>query len=203
MVPVTLAAAGPAMLRLAGEVAVGVRLHGSCTRRYLDAVVVPELRAGMARSGRARDRVEVSCGGFIATGRDDEAVAAMVEWVRQRVAFYPSTPAYWPMLDLQALGDLGRKLNVMTKAGHWDRMAAEISDDDVRLLAAVGTRQDLAKVIDRRSGGLAGAVLVSGGYGVRQDIPRDLLQDIRGIPSVFAGHGGGSGLELSDSRFKT
>jgi alkanesulfonate monooxygenase SsuD/methylene tetrahydromethanopterin reductase-like flavin-dependent oxidoreductase (luciferase family) len=173
------------MLRLAGEVCDGVRLHGFCTRRYLDEVVTRELGAGMARSGRAREEFEISGGGFIATGPDDDAVAKMVEWVRYRVAFYASTPAYWPVLAVHGLDDLGRKLNAMSKAGQWDRMAGEISDDAVRLFAAVGTHKELARAIEERFGGVSDAVALSGGYGVRQDIPPDLIQDVKRIPVRF------------------
>ena len=187
MVPVTIAAVGPGMLRLAGEVCDGVRLHGFCTRRYVDEVVMPELRTGMIRSGRAREHFEIAGGGFIATGPDEASVAKMLEWVRYRVAFYGSTPAYWPVLEVHGLGELGRKLNVMSKAGQWDRMAGEISDDVVRLFAAVATHRDLAGAIEKRFGGVADAVAPSGGYGVRQELPPDLIQDVRRIPSAFAG----------------
>jgi len=186
MVPVTLAAVGPAMLRVAGEVADGVRLHPFCTRRYVDEVVMRELRAGFVRSGRAREQFEISGGGFIATGADDEAVAKMIEWVRYRVAFYGSTPAYWPVLEAHGLGELGRKLNVMSKAGQWDSMAREISDDVVRLFAAVGRHRELAKMVAERFGGVADTVGLSGGYGTRQDIPPDLLQDLQRIPATFS-----------------
>ena len=186
-VPVTIAAVGPGMLRVAGEVCDGVRLHGFCTRRYVDEVVIPELRAGWARGGRTRERFEIAGGGFIATGPDEASVAKMFEWVRTRVAFYGSTPAYWPVLECHGLHDLGRKLNVMSKAGQWDQMSAEISDDVVRLFAAVGTHRDLAGQIERRFGGVADAVTPSGGYGVHQDIPPDLIQDLRRIPAPFTG----------------
>jgi probable F420-dependent oxidoreductase len=187
MVPVTIAAVGPAMLRLAGEVCDGVRLHGFCTRRYLDEAVLPELRAGWARSGRPRAHFEIAGGGFIATGPDEETVSKMFEWVRTRVAFYGSTPAYWPVLEVHGLHDLGRKLNVMSKTGQWEQMSAEISDDVVRLFAVVGTHRELAREIERRFAGVTDAVTLSGGYGVHQDIPPDLIQDIRRIPSAFTG----------------
>ena len=188
MVPVTLAAVGPAMLRLAGESYDGVRLHPFCTRRYLDEVVMRELRTGMMRSGRAREHFEIAGGGFIATGPDEASVAKVVEWVRYRVAFYGSTPAYWPVLAVHGLDELGQKLNVMSKAGKWDEMAGEISDDVLRLFAAVATHRDLAREIERRFGGVSDSVGLSGGYGTRQDIPPDLVQDIRRIPSVFSGY---------------
>jgi probable F420-dependent oxidoreductase len=187
MVPVMIAAVGPGMLRVAGEVCDGVRLHGFCTRRYVDEVVMRELRTGMLRGGRERERFEISGGGFIATGADEASVANMVEWVRYRVAFYASTPAYWPVLEVHGLGDLGRKLNAMSRAGQWDRMAGEIPDDVVRLFAAVGTHREIAREIERRFGGVADSIALSGGYGVRQEIPPDLVQDIRRIPSPFTG----------------
>jgi len=187
MVPVTIAAVGPGMLRVAGERCDGVRLHGFCTRRYLDEVVLPQLGAGLARGGRAREHFQISGGGFIATGPDEAAVATLFEWVRTRVAFYGSTPAYWPVLELHGLGELGRKLNVMSKAGQWDRMPAEISDDVVRLFAAVGTHKELARAVAERFGGAVDAVGVSGGYGMRQDLPPDLVQDLRRVPSRFEG----------------
>jgi probable F420-dependent oxidoreductase len=188
MVPVTIAAVGPAMLRVAGEVCDGVRLHGFCTRRYLDEVVMRELRAGMLKGGRARERFEIAGGGFIATGPDEAAVATMVEWVRARVAFYASTPAYWPVLEVHGLHDLGRKLNVMSKAGQWDRMAAEISDDVVRLFAAIGTHRDIARAVEQRFGGAVDTVSLSGGYGTHQDVPPDVIQDIQRIPGAFTAH---------------
>jgi probable F420-dependent oxidoreductase len=185
MVPVTIAAVGPAMLRVAGELCDGVRLHPFCTRRYIDEVVMRELESGMRKGGRARERFEVSGGGFIATGPDEAAVAKMVEWVRYRVAFYGSTPAYWPVLAAHGLEDLGQRLNAMSKTGQWDQMAAQISDDVLRLFCAAGTHARIAREIERRFGGAVDAVALSGGYGVRQEIPPDLIQDIRRLPTAF------------------
>src|SRR5580700_4104098 len=54
MVPVTIAAVGEAMLRVAGQVADGVRLHPLCSRRYLEEVCLPNVLEGMRRSGRSR-----------------------------------------------------------------------------------------------------------------------------------------------------
>ena len=76
------AAVRPAMLRLAGRVADGVRLHGFCTRAYLDQEVLPNLQQGMERVSRPRRAFEVCGGGFIATGPDQEAVAKRLEWIR-------------------------------------------------------------------------------------------------------------------------
>src|SRR5580704_262012 len=59
MVPITLAAVGPHSLRLAGEVADGVRLHSFCTRRYLAEEIVPRVNEGMTRTERKRKHFEI------------------------------------------------------------------------------------------------------------------------------------------------
>ena len=188
MVPVTIAAVGDYSLRLAGEVADGVRLHGFCTRRYLEEVCLPRIAEGMARTGRKRESFEVTGGGFIATGADDEEVAKTAEWVRYRVAFYGSTPGYWPVLELHGLGDLGRKLNRMTKDGAWDRIAAEVDDDTLHLFAAVGRHDELADAVAERFGGAADAVYASLSMDMRPALPPDLIQDIRRLPTAFTGY---------------
>lgn len=187
-VPVTLAAVGPHTLRLAGEVADGVRLHAFCTRRYLEDVVMPRLAEGWARSGRTREHFEIHGGGFIATGPDEEAVAKKVDWVRMRVGFYGSTPAYWPVLEAHGLGDLGRKLNAMSKQGQWAAMTKEISDDVVRLFAAVGTHKEIAGAIRERFAG-SDSVSASATSEEGADLPPDIIQDIQRIPTAFAGYG--------------
>ncbi|HTQ26429.1 MAG TPA: TIGR03617 family F420-dependent LLM class oxidoreductase [Candidatus Binataceae bacterium] len=188
MVPITLAAVGPKALRLAGEIADGVRLHPFCTRRYQEEIVMPRLKEGLDGGGRSLEHFEVSGGGFIATGPDDAAVARVFEWVRMRVGFYGSTPAYWPVLELHELGDLGRKLNALSKQGKWAEMTTSVSDDLVHLFAAVGTHKEIAGAVERRFGGLSDAVFASINSTIRSDLPADVLADIRRIPVRFKGY---------------
>lgn len=185
--PVTLAAVGPAMLRAAGEVADGVRLHPFCTRKYVEEVVLPEITAGMAKTGRTREQFEINGGGFLATGPDDESVAKRREWVRQRIGFYGSTPAYYPVLKVHGLEDLGLKLNRMTKAGQWDKLAGEISDDIVDLFAASGRHDQIARVIEQRFADVSDGLSASTDGAQPGGMPSDLLQDLARIPTRFKG----------------
>ncbi|HEX2889950.1 TIGR03617 family F420-dependent LLM class oxidoreductase [Vineibacter terrae] len=188
MVPITLAAVGEHTLRLAGELADGVRLHSFCTRRYLEEAVLPRLHEGLARNNRSRSQLEITGGGFIATGPDVASVARAVEFVRMRVAFYGSTPAYWPVLELHGLGDLARKLNAMSKQGQWTEMTAVIPDDVVHLFAAVGTHQEIAGVVAQRFGGLVDTIYASANSAMQSDLPPDVLQDIHKLPTAFTGY---------------
>ena len=185
--PVMIAAVGPAMLRVAGEECDGVKLHGFCTRAYLEQAVMPRLVAGLAKAGRRRENFEISGGGFLVTGPDDAAVARMFEWVRQRVAFYGSTPAYYPVLATHGLEDLGQKLNAMTRQGSWTEMAQEVPDDIVHLFAAVGRWDQIVKAIEGRFGGLVDAINARSNPAAPGHLPRELIQDIRRLPRAFWG----------------
>ena len=187
MVPVTIAAVGPAMLRLAGEVADGVRLHGFCTRRYLEEVVMRECARASSESGRDARDFEIWGGGFIATGPDEEAVAKKVEWVRYRVAFYGSTPAYWPVLDAPRPGRARAQAPRDVEGGAVGRRWRARSPTTSCACSPPSARTASSR---RRSGALRRRlrrVALSGGYGVKQDIPTDLIQDIQRIPGVFPG----------------
>lgn len=182
--PVAIGAVGPHALRLAGEVCDGVQLHPFCTRRYMEEVVLPRLGEGLSRSGRPRERFEVMGGGFVATGPDEAAVARTLAWVRQRVAFYGATPAYRPVLALHGLEDLGVRLGALAREGRWDRMAAEVPEDVVRLFAAAGTHRTIAAEVAARFGGVADALCVSASSELRPELPPDLIQDLRRIPGA-------------------
>ena len=72
----------------------------------------------------------------------------------------------------------------MTKEGAWDRIAAEIDDDTVRLFAAVGRHDELAAAVEQRFGGAADAVYSSLSMDMRPVLPPDLIQDIRRLPAA-------------------
>jgi probable F420-dependent oxidoreductase len=182
---VMIAAVGPAMLKVAAEECDGVKLHGFCTRKYLTDAIMPRIEAGLAKSGRRRENYEISGGGFLATGPDDATVAERFEWVRRRVAFYGSTPAYYPVLAVHGLEDLGHKLNAMVRQAKWDELAREVPDDVAHLFAAVGRHDQIVSAIEARFGGLVDSLTLRGdGVG---EVPPDLVQDIRRVPHRYRG----------------
>ena len=187
MVPVTIAAVGEAMLRVAGEVCDGVRLHPLCSRRYVEEVALRHITEGMRRGGRNRANFDVFGGGFVVTGPDQETVAAGIERVRQRVAFYGSTRSYLPILSLHGLDELGLKLHGMSLDGRWNEMTSEVSDDVVRIFAACGTYCEIARAIEERFGGVADAIEINFPVDIPAGLQRELLTDIRRIPHTFAG----------------
>jgi probable F420-dependent oxidoreductase len=186
-VPISIAAVGPDMLRLAGRACDGVRLHGFATRKYLEEVALPRVGEGLRQGGRARESFEVWGGGFIATGPDEASVARQLDDARYRVAFYGSTRSYHGVLAVHGWEDLGQKLHAMSVRGEWARMAAEVPDDVVRTFAAAATYDELRDAIAERFGGLTDTVTL--GFSSRTDpgLVREIVEDVRSIPSPFRG----------------
>jgi probable F420-dependent oxidoreductase len=153
-IPVAIAAVNPAMCRLAGELCDGVRLHNFCTRTYLDQVILPNIARGAAKAGRRLDDVELCGGGFIATGPDDAAVHKQVESIRRQVSFYGSTPSYFGVLEVHGWGELGERLNKLSREGKWQEMAAAVPDDVVHAFAAVGRYDEIVPRIRERMRGV-------------------------------------------------
>ena len=184
-IPISVSAVGPAMLRLGGEIADGVRLHPFSTRRYLGEVSVARIEEGLKRSGRKRNDVEIIAGGygFIGTGPDAETVARARAYVRYRIAFYCSTRAYWDVLRLHDLVWLGEKVNPLPRQGRWDEMAEQIPDDLIDQFATVEDYEALPAAIEKRYGGLADSALLQ--ISADDDIDRlaACVAAIQNIPS--------------------
>lgn len=153
-VPVQVSSVNPAMCRLVGELCDGARLHGFCTRRYLDEVILPNIAAGAAKTGRQVDEIELSGGGFLATGLTDEDVARQLEVVRTQISFYGSTPSYHGVLALHGWQDLGDKLNKLSREGKWKEMAESVPDEVVHTFAVSGRFDQIAPRIRERYRGV-------------------------------------------------
>ncbi len=183
--PISLAAVGPDMLRMAGRIADGVRLHGFCTRKYIENVCMPRVEEGMTKAGRRREAIEFSGGGFIATGADAAAVQEKLDWARYRVGFYGSTRTYLPVFEQHGLEDLGLKLHRLSVEGKWKDLAGEVSDDVVRLFAAVGDYDALPEAAAERFGGVVDTLRLDLPDDIDPDRHRDLIARLKAIPSRF------------------
>jgi probable F420-dependent oxidoreductase len=182
-VPVSISAVGPDMLRMAGRVCDGVRLHGFCTRKYVEEVCLPRLQEGLERSGRKRADFEVWGGGFIATGPDAAAVQKALEEIRYRVAFYGSTRTYGRVFELHDLQDLAAKLHRMSVEGKWADMAREVPDDVLELFVAAGPYDQLNGEIEKRFGGLTDVLTLAFSARTPTGLQREITQDLKRVPS--------------------
>ncbi|MGH8961637.1 MAG: LLM class flavin-dependent oxidoreductase [Jatrophihabitantaceae bacterium] len=90
-IPIYLAAMGPAMTRLAGEIADGWISHELYSPSYLVDTTLPELERGLERGGRTRADLDVIASAICAI--DDDAHTAK-RWASGTVGFYGSVRTY-------------------------------------------------------------------------------------------------------------
>lgn len=149
---VFLAAVGPLMTEVAGEVADGMIVHPFTTETYLREVSLPALERGWAKSGRKREDFDISYPVFVVTGRDERELDQAKVATKQQLAFYGSTPAYKPVLDSIGAGELQPELNAMSKQGRWTEMGSLFTDDVMNAFAIVAEPRDIANQIKTRFG---------------------------------------------------
>ena len=154
--PVYIAAVGPDMTAVAGEVADGVILHGFTTRRYIEQVSLPAIAEGQRAAERAEGSCAVSLMGFVVSGDTDEDLARAADSVRQQIGFYGSTPAYRPVLELHGWGELAETLSDLARQGGdaWATMGSHIPDAVLEEFAVIAPRDELASAIRSRFDGI-------------------------------------------------
>jgi probable F420-dependent oxidoreductase len=135
---------------VAGEVGDGFLVHGFSTERYLREVSLPALERGAAKAGKTRADLTVSYPGFVVTGPDEKSMAAAAKGVREQIAFYGSTPAYRPVLELHGWGDLHPELNTLSKRGEWEQMGELINDEILNAFAVVAPLDEVATEVRKR-----------------------------------------------------
>ena len=152
--PVLLAAVGEQMTKVAGRVADGLLCHSFTTEAYLRERTIPALRAARG----SLDGFELSLPVFVVIDGDDGSRTAAELGVREQIAFYGSTPAYRPVLDLHGWGELHEQLNMLSRRQEWAAMGSLITDDVLNEFAVAGDPQQVAVAIQRRFGDMISRV---------------------------------------------
>ncbi len=151
--PVLLGALGPIMTRTAAEVADGLLVMPFNSAKHFRERTLPAVAEGLEVAGR--ERVELYPQAIVAMGTTPAEIEAATVGVRGLLAFYGSTPAYRPVLEIEGWGDLQPELNALSKTGDIMTMIDRIDDDMLRTLAVVGTPEECAADIKARFGDVA------------------------------------------------
>ncbi len=149
---VFLAAVGELMTEVAGEVCDGMICHGFTTERYLREVTIPALARGRAKAGKTMEGFEIVGPSFVVSGLDEAELDNAKTGTRQQIAFYGSTPAYRPVLELHGWGGLQDELNGLSKQGRWVEMGGLIDDEILNTFAVVGEPEQVGAELLRRYG---------------------------------------------------
>ena len=181
--PLALGGLGPQMVRLAAEVADGLLVMPFNTARHFAERTVPAIDEGLARGGRGADELTVTAEVIVCCGRSDEELETARLAGRWLLAFYASTPAYRPVLEVEGWADLQPELRTLSKSGRWDEMPALIDDTLLGTIAAVGSPAEVAADIATRFGDRADRVGFYTPYLVAEETLGALVDELRAVPS--------------------
>ncbi len=150
-------ALGPRMNEMAAEVADGVLVMPFNSERHMRERTMPAIQRGLGTAGRSIDDYEITAEVIVGLGRTDEELERALG-VKNLLAFYGSTPAYRPVLEVEGWGELQPELNRLSKLGQWTEMSGLITDEMVATIAVHGTPRYCAEEIVRRYGDVADRV---------------------------------------------
>jgi probable F420-dependent oxidoreductase len=149
--PIYLGALGPLLTRATAEVADGLLVMPFGSKRFLHEATLPAVHKGLAAAGRDAADFAVVPEIIVSVGSDDSDHTA----ARRLLAFYGSTPAYRPVLDVHGWGELQPELNALSKQGRWEDMGRLIDDDVLHTIAACGSPAEVAAHIRDRVEGVS------------------------------------------------
>lgn len=153
--PIWAGAVGPRLTRAVAEVADGLLVHPFHSELFLHERTLPGVEDGLATTGRSKESFSVIADVIVCVGRDDTEIATAEAGCRALLAFYGSTPAYAPVLDLHGWGALQPELQQMVRAGRWAELPTRIDDRLLDTLCVRGSPNDVAAQLVGRYGGIA------------------------------------------------
>ena len=151
-IPIQIAAVNAVMCQVAGEVADGLRPHPVCTPSYIENVMMPAVRAGAAKTGRALDGFQIGMKPLVATAATEAELVPKIRDTRARIAFYASTPQYRAAFEHLGLGDLADRAKLLSRAQRWEELPQLIDDGTLETFVTIGTYDTIAKKLCDRFG---------------------------------------------------
>lgn len=147
-IPIYMAAIGPRMLELAGEVADGVL--GYCySLPYLEQVVRPRLKAGAERVGRSLEGFEVACGLPALVAEDDRAFDQHKGQVLMFATAAKSSPFYSDSFARAGFRREVAEIQAQVQAGNISRALKQISNEMVDAVTLTGTPEHVRERIGK------------------------------------------------------
>ena len=99
--------------------------------------------------------------------------------VRGQIAFYGSTPAYRPVLELHGWGELQSELNALSKTGAWDKMGELIDDDVLNAFSVVAEPSDVGAVVRERLNDVVSRFSIYAPYALSDDARQAIVLGLR------------------------
>lgn len=170
--PIYVGALGPRLTKATAQHADGLLVMPFGNKKFLHEVTMTAVDEGLAAGGRTRADLAIVPEIIVSVGEDHTAT-------RQLLAFYGSTPAYRPVLDIHGWGDLQPELNALSKQGRWSEMGALIDDDVLHTIAACGTPAQVAAHIRNRVDGISDRICIYQPGPIETELLAQIVDELR------------------------
>jgi probable F420-dependent oxidoreductase len=177
--PIWVGAVGPRLTRTVAEVADGLLIHPFHTEAFLHDRTLPGVEEGLSASHRDRSGFSLIADVIVCSGRDDRELAAADAGTKTLLAFYASTPAYAPVLELHGWSAIQPQLAQMVRQGQWAEMPGVIDDAMLGALSVRGSAAEVANALLRRYSGVADRVGFYLPYGHDDDLVAEIISAVR------------------------
>jgi len=144
------AGVGPLMTQVSAEVADGLFVHPFHSPHSMATVTMPAVEKGLQLAGKSRGEFDIAAQVITATGLNEEQLQAAEFSARNQIAFYGSTPAYLPVLQVHGWEHLQPEANRLSREGKWMEMAGLVTDEMLHTFAIVGEPAEVARKLTER-----------------------------------------------------
>jgi len=154
-----IAANGPRMIQLAGEIADGM-LGYFHSLEYVRTVVIPNLRIGAERAGRDVADIDATVGFPSVVTTDDNGVGLAKGQVMMFATALDSAPAYMDSIVAAGFGDVAAAIQSRVSAGDTRGAVELVPDEMADALTISGSPDNVRRRIgEYRAAGLTGVML--------------------------------------------
>ncbi len=173
-IPIYTAGVNRRLAQLAGEVCDGFHVHPFHTPRYLKEVILSGIKDGTNKAGRKKEDLSVTVTAFTASSPKE------IEFARQQIAFYASTPSYRGVMSLHGWDAAAEKLSAHAARGEWTEMPALITDDMLNEFCSITNEENLADELKERYTGIADRLALYRPFvpGERDEWWRDIVSKV-------------------------
>lgn len=182
-VPIHVAAINKMMCQLTGELADGHLPGDPITDKWHAEVMLPNLEIGAKKAGRTLKDLDLGSYGFVGCATTDEGLARVRDGLKERVAFYASTPEYEKMLDLHGWDVNLSDFISMAREQRWSEMGRLVSDEMLEAYAVIAKPADLPAALRKRFGGCVDRLQIDETWfdGLTDEDIASLVADIKKI----------------------
>ena len=111
--------------------------------------MLPAIEEGAKKTNRKRENISISVTAFVATTPEE------INFAREQISFYASTPSYRLVMDLHGWSHVAEKLSAHAARGEWAEMPMLITDEMLNEFCLVTEEDKLASELKKRYNGIA------------------------------------------------